>query len=222
MSEVFEVDPADLGAALPGVAAAAEAVARGLLVVLPTETVYGVAARPDDPAATARLFEAKRRPPGLSIPVLAPDPSSAWHFGRRSAWAGALAERFWPGPLTMILRRTEASQPWHLGDQSDTIGLRVPAHALAQALMTRSGPLAATSANLSGHPPMEEPAALTETFGDQVAVYLVLGPGRATPGGIPSTVVDLAEESPRILREGAVDRRRVLGALSGPQAGSTR
>jgi L-threonylcarbamoyladenylate synthase len=216
VSHVFEVDPADLDSVGPAIDAAAEAIAAGGLVVLPTETVYGIACRPDDRPAIARVFEAKQRPVALSIPVLAPDAPSAWRLGRRSAAAEALASAFWPGPLTMVLPRTEASSGWTLGDDATTIGLRVPDHPLAQALMARAGALAATSANVSGRPPIADARGLIEAFGDRVAVCLVLS-SEWVLGGSPSTVVDLTGDELVVLREGAIrgDRLRdVVGAIS--------
>jgi L-threonylcarbamoyladenylate synthase len=220
MSEVFEVDPADPVASVPAIEAAAEAIGEGHLVVLPTETVFGIACRPDDPVATAHLFETKRRPAGLTLPVLAPDAASAWRLGVRSPAASSLADAFWPGPLTMVLLRTEASAGWDLGERADTIGLRVPDHPLARALMRKTGPLAATSANLSGRPPIADPAELAETFGDRVAVYLVPAPGRG-PEGAPSTVVDVTGDELVVLREGAIDAAR-LREKAGPARNRTR
>lgn len=214
MSQVHEVDPADLERA-QAIEAAAEAIAEGQLVVFPTETVYAIACRPDDPAATGRLFEAKRRPARLSLPVLTPDVTSAWRLGLRSVLASAVAEAFWPGPLTMVLPRTEASAAWDLGNRPGTIGLRVPDHRLAAALMRRAGPVAATSANLSGQQPVADPAGLVETFGDRVAVYLVLSPGSVL-GGSPSTVVDLTGEELLVLREGAIGPDRLRAVAEGP------
>jgi L-threonylcarbamoyladenylate synthase len=215
MTDVHEVDPADPEGAGSAIEAAAEAIERGLVVVFPTETVYGIGCRPDDPGATARLFEAKRRQAGLSLPVLAPDQGSAWRLGHRSAMAVALAEAFWPGPMTMVLPRTEASAAWDLGGHASTIGLRVPDHTLAEALMRRAGPLAATSANQSGRPPISDPAGLVGTFGDRVAVYLVLSP-EGVLGGSPSTVVDVTGERPAVLREGAIGADRLREAVAGP------
>jgi L-threonylcarbamoyladenylate synthase len=215
MNGVYEVDPADAEGAGPAVEAAAESIERGLLVVLPTETVYGIACRPDDPGATARLFEAKRRPARLTLPVLVPDVTSAWRLSVPSAAAHALAEAFWPGPLTMILPRIGTASAWELGEHKATIGLRVPNHPLAHDLMLRAGPLAATSANLSGRPPLSDAAGLVWTFGDRVAVYLVLPPG-GVPGGSPSTVVDLTGDELVVLREGAIEPDRLRDAVADP------
>ncbi|MGH2572021.1 MAG: L-threonylcarbamoyladenylate synthase [Actinomycetota bacterium] len=214
MSEVYEVDPARPEAAGSAIDAAADAIAAGLLVLFPTETVYGIATRPDDHAATARLFEAKRRPPDLNLPVLAANASEAFGVASATGPAERLAASFWPGPLTMVLRRTGRSSPWALGRRPDTIGVRVPDHALSGLLLARSGPLAATSANLSGHPPVEDPEALLATFGQGVAVYVVVAAGSKQPKGTPSTVVDLTGERIRILREEGIDRVHLMAAMA--------
>jgi L-threonylcarbamoyladenylate synthase len=215
MSRVHEVDPASPEAARAAIDDAAEAIAEGLLVVFPTETVYAIACRPDDPEATGRLFEAKRRPARLSLPVLTPDVPTAWRLGRRSTVASAFADAFWPGPLTIVLPRTNASAGWDLGERPGTIGLRVPDHPLATALMSRAGPLAATSANVSGEPPVGDTAGLVWTFGDRVGVYLVL-PEEGSLEGEPSTVVELARRKLLVLREGAIspDRLRAVARSS--------
>jgi L-threonylcarbamoyladenylate synthase len=214
VSEIYEVDPARPEAAGPAIDAAADAIEAGLLVIIPTETVYGIATRPDDHAATARLFEAKRRPPDLNVPVLAANASEAFGVASATGPAERLAASFWPGPLTMVLRRTERSSPWALGGRPDTVGVRVPDHALSGLLLARSGPLAATSANLSGHPPVEDPEELPATFGQGVAVYVVLAAGSTRPKGTPSTVVDLTGEGIRILREGGIDRVRLMAGMA--------
>ena len=212
MSEVHQVDPArpeDFG---PAVEAAADALRRGFLVVFPTDTVYGIAGLPDDPSAMTRLFEAKRRPADLSLPVLAATVEDAWQLGVRNRLADALAEAFWPGPLTLVLPRSPRSSPWSLGGSGDTLGVRVPAHPLTLALLERVGPLATTSANISGLPPLSDPAALASTFGSAVAVYLV-EPASAQRLEAPSTVVDLSGKGVRIIRRGAVDEDRLLAVV---------
>lgn len=216
MSRVHEIDPADPGSFRLAVEEAAEALAVGLLVVLPTETVYGIAARPDESEATGRLFEAKRRPSSLNLPVLVPDPDSAWRLGRSSPTAERLARAFWPGPLTMVLRRTDWSAGWSLGARRHTIGLRVPDHSFGLGLLARTGPLAVTSANISGRPPLGVMRELEAAFGDQVAVYVGIRPGVAPVAGTPSTVVDLTGEDVRVVREGAIGRDRVASAEGRP------
>jgi L-threonylcarbamoyladenylate synthase len=202
VAEVYEVEgPED-----PALDLAAQALAAGELVVVPTDTVYGVAARPGVPGATDRLFEAKRRPRDLTLPVLVAGTGDA----RRIAWmdvaANKLATRFWPGALTMVLRRTELSMPWDLGEAGDTVGVRVPAHEVVMELLARTGPLAVTSANRSGAPTPSDCAGVRVVLGDAVAVYLCAG---VLDSDFPSTVVDLTGPGHRVLREGAIDSRDI-------------
>jgi len=211
MRAVLEVDPGRPDEAALGQATAALVV--GELVVFPTETVYGIAARPDDPSATRRLFVAKRRPSGLNLPVLAPSAEAAWRLANPDARADCLAAAFWPGPLTIVLPRSPVSLPWHLGDAEATVGVRVPDHPLTRALLERAGPLAATSANLSGRPPLESRDDLLAAFGDAVAVYLVLAPGSTSPSGVPSTIVDLTVDPFRVLRAGPIVEADIRTAL---------
>jgi L-threonylcarbamoyladenylate synthase len=190
---------------------AVEALARGELVVFPTDTVYGLAARPDDPAATARLFEAKRRPNTLTLPVLVASLAQARLVARFDERAERLSAA-WPGPLTVVLPRTEQSRGWELGGEAGTVGLRIPHHPLALALLARTGPLAVTSANLSGEPPAREADPLAETFGDQVAVYIC---EEAPLVGSASTVIDITGPDPRILREGTMTEAEIRRFLDG-------
>jgi L-threonylcarbamoyladenylate synthase len=197
-------------------AEAAAAARQGRLVVFPTDTVYGVGTRPHDPASTGLLFEAKRRSRSLELPVLGSTTAAI----RRLAVFGDAAERlataFWRGPLTLVLRRSVQSAGWDLGGDAGTIGVRVPAHPLALALLASTGPLAVTSANLSGEPPLRTCEDAERAFGDLVAVYLC-EEKRLT--GEPSTVVDLVHGSPRLLRTGSIGPEAIarlmpeLGAL---------
>ena len=196
---------------------AAGAVRRGELVVFPTDTVYGIAARPDDPSATARLFEAKGRSRGLSLPVLVANVEVARTLGRFDDRADRLCG-LWPGALTIVLPRTDVSRLWELGDDVETIGLRAPRHPLATAVLLAAGPLATTSANRSGEPPARTCDDLHEAFGDAVAVYLCQDdPAESTTGrarsGAASTVVDLAHVGARIVQAGGVDPSRIAELL---------
>jgi L-threonylcarbamoyladenylate synthase len=189
--------------------AAREALA-GRLIVLPTDTVYGIGTRPDRPEATARLFEAKRRPRDLRLPVLVASIDEAATVGAMDERARALVDRFWPGPLTVVLPRTDRSRDWDLGGEAGTVGLRRPRHLLALAVLERTGPLSVTSANLSGRPTPSACDDLFALFGEAVAVYLCEEQPLA---GLASTVVDLAHGEPAILRAGAIPAADVLGAL---------
>jgi tRNA threonylcarbamoyl adenosine modification protein (Sua5/YciO/YrdC/YwlC family) len=183
------------------VAEAAEAALAGLLVVFPTDTVYGIATRPDRPDATARIFEAKDREPGLALPVLVPSIDLARKVARLDRRAERLAEAFWPGALTLILSRSDASAAWHLGGDGATVGVRIPDHPLAGIVLHAAGPLAASSANRSGEPPATTCDDLRDAFGDLVSVYLCADEPLE---GAASTVLDLAHGPPTLVREGDV------------------
>ncbi len=189
---------------------AAAAALAGELIVLPTDTVYGIGTRPDDPAATSRLFEAKGRPRSLELPILVASVAEARRVGQFDLRAERLAGRLWPGALTIVLRRTEASRTWDLGGDPATVGLRIPHHPMALAVLSRTGPLAVTSANLTGSPTPASCEGLEAIFGDRVSVYLCEDRPIA---GLPSTVVDLTGPEPRVLRPGAVDEQVIRSAL---------
>ncbi|MFL5791745.1 MAG: L-threonylcarbamoyladenylate synthase [Actinomycetota bacterium] len=183
------------------IAQAIAATRRGELIVFPTDTVYGIAAAPDDAAATARVFEAKRRPAELTLPILVGSIADARAVGVLDDRAERLASALWPGPLTLVVPRTPRSAPWRLGGEADSIGVRIPDHPLARAVLA-GGPLATTSANRSGEPPATTCDALHATFGDDVALYLC---DDAALVGHASTVVSLLGPEPAILRAGDVD-----------------
>jgi tRNA threonylcarbamoyl adenosine modification protein (Sua5/YciO/YrdC/YwlC family) len=176
---------------------AVEALHAGGLVVVPTDTVYGIGCAPSNPEAIDRLFEAKRRPRSLVLPVLVDDVAAAERLAVMDDRAHRLADRFWPGALTLVLPRSEESASWPLGDERDTIGLRVPASDTALALLRTAGPLAVTSANLSGAPTLAACEEVRAVFATAVAVYLCADGQIA---GRASTVVDVA--GGRVLREG--------------------
>jgi L-threonylcarbamoyladenylate synthase len=189
---------------------AANAALAGAPIVFPTDTVYGIGTRPDEPAATARLFDAKARPRDLELPVLVPSVEAAGEIAAFDERAEALAVAFWAGPLTIVLPRTGASRGWDLGGDAGTIGVRMPNHALTLALLAHTGPLAVSSANRSGEPPPATCEELRGVFGEAVAVYLCAdGP----LGQVASSVIDLSGHEPRMLRTGTVsedDVREVL------------
>jgi L-threonylcarbamoyladenylate synthase len=180
---------------------AVAAVRRGALIAFPTDTVYGVGSRPDDAAATRRLFEAKDRPRDLTLPVLAASAAGARQIARFDDRAERLALALWPGAVTLVLPRTPSSGSWDLGGDGASIGVRVPDHPLALALLA-AGPLATTSANRSGEPPASTCEGLVDAFGDAVAVYLCQD---APLRGTASTVVSLLGDEPAVLRAGDVD-----------------
>jgi L-threonylcarbamoyladenylate synthase len=212
---LIEVDPLRPETVTAAAGMAEEAVGTDGLVIMPTETVYGIACRPDRPEAMARLFEAKGRPRELLMPVLVTGVASAWQVAQPNPAAQALAHAFWPGPLTMVLPRTALSGPWDLGtpDAADSIAVRVPDHPVAVAILGRTGPLAATSANLSGSPPLEEPGDLIRTFGTVVSLCVLMAPGTDPPRGLPSTALDLTGDAVRVIRSGALDPAQARAEL---------
>jgi L-threonylcarbamoyladenylate synthase len=185
------------------------ALGRGDLVVLPTDTVYGVGGRPDLPGVTGRIFEAKRRPRGLTLPVLVAGLEQAAAVAALAPRARALADAFWPGGLTLVVPRGELARGWNLGEATDTVGVRMPDHSVALAILEVAGPLAVTSANRSGDPTPGTCDAVRAALGETVALYLCADPLQ----GAPSTVVDLTGDRPRILRAGALSPDDVLAAL---------
>jgi tRNA threonylcarbamoyl adenosine modification protein (Sua5/YciO/YrdC/YwlC family) len=189
---------------------AAAAARRGELIVLPTDTVYGIGTRPDDPAATARVFTAKQRARDLELPVLIATIEEAREAAMFDERAERVARACWPGPLTIVLPRGAAADSWDLGGDPTTVGVRAPRHPVALAILGATGPLAVTSANRSGEPPATTCDDLHATFGDDVAVYLCED---AAPRGAASTVLDLAHGPARILRDGSVSRAALATLL---------
>ena len=181
------------------IAAVAERLRRGLPVVLPTDTVYGVGVLPFDAAAIDRLYAVKGRPAEKGIPVLLGDVADVAHVaGFIPPAAAALMAHFWPGPLTLVVPRS-ADLPANLSPD-DTVAVRVPDHAVARALIRAAGgAVAATSANVSGQPPARSADEVLAELGGRVAAVLDDGP---SPGGVASTVVDCTTERPVVLRVG--------------------
>ncbi|MGN0099738.1 L-threonylcarbamoyladenylate synthase [Dietzia sp. CH92] len=189
-----------------GLSSAAGALRAGRLVVTPTDTLYGIAADAFDPDAVALLLSAKRRGPDMPVPVLV----GSWEtidglVVSTPAPARDLIRAFWPGGLSLIVHQAP-SLNWNLGHTSGTVMLRMPLHPVAIELLREVGPLAVSSANVSGQPPATTVAQAREQLGDSVAVYLDGGPCAI---GAPSTIVDLTGAAPRIVREGAVTAERV-------------
>jgi L-threonylcarbamoyladenylate synthase len=182
----------------------------GGLVAFPTDTVYGLAARLFDPAGIDRLYAVKGRDSAKAIPVLlsSPDELPQVTTGMNPA-ARRLAQRFWPGPLTLVVPRCP-DLPENLSNLP-TIGVRMPDHPLALALMRRSGPLAVTSANQSGGENTCTAQEVLAQLGGRIE--LILDGGR-TPGGSPSTVVDCSGAELAILRQGPITAADLQQALS--------
>lgn len=178
---------------------AAAALARGELVAFPTDTVYGLAAGHDH---LGKLYEAKDRPKERRIPVLLSDATNLEASAIVTPAARLLAQRFWPGPLTLVLVRPRRG----------TQAYRVPDHALARRLIAASGGgLPVTSANRSGQPDARTAQEVLDQLEGRVALVL---DGGTTPGGVPSTVVDCTSDQPKILREGAVGAAQIQRALA--------
>ena len=200
-----------------GVAEAVAALRRGDLAVLPTDTVYGIAADAFSPPAVDRLLAAKGRGRDMPVPVLV------------GSWRGldgladhvtpamrSLVEAFWPGPLTVIVRAAP-SLAWDLGETRGTVAVRMPLHPVALAVLAETGPLAVSSANRTGMPPATTAAEAQEQLGTSVATYLEAG---STGDAVPSTIVDLTGAQPQVRRAGALDLaalQAVLPEVEGPR-----
>jgi L-threonylcarbamoyladenylate synthase len=189
----------------------AAAIRRGELVVLPTDTVYGVGADAFSPSAVEGLLAAKGRDRSMPVPVLVASPEMLEALVDQLPESGrALIDRFWPGALTVVVRHT-AHLAWDLGDTRGTVAVRMPDHELARALIARTGPLAVSSANRSGHLPPSTMLEARLQLGATVAVYLDGGPSGEP---VPSTMVDVTGEVPRVLRAGAVDLEALREVIS--------
>jgi L-threonylcarbamoyladenylate synthase len=203
---VTTFDCADPVARRAGLEAAALAARSGTLVVMPTDTVYGIGADAFNTAAVRSLLAAKGRGPDMPVPVLV----GSWSTidGLVLAVppvARTLIEAFWPGGLSLVIEHAP-SLSWDLGDSRGTVMVRMPLHPVALDLLRLVGPMAVSSANRSGRPPARTAEAARDQLGDDVAVYLDGGP---TPLGVASTVVDLTAGVPRVLRQGAVPLVRI-------------
>jgi tRNA threonylcarbamoyl adenosine modification protein (Sua5/YciO/YrdC/YwlC family) len=207
-------DCADGAVRATAIAAAASSIASGQLVVLPTDTVYGVGADAFDASAVADLLAAKGRGRDMPVPVLV----GSWntiqglvsHVDERTS---KLIEAFWPGGLTLVVEHAP-SLTWDLGDARGTVAVRMPLHPVAIELLETTGPLAVSSANVSGQPPALTAKDAQDQLGDSVAVYLDGGPAVT---GVASTIVDVTGEIPKVLRTGAIslaELRSVVPDLS--------
>ena len=190
--------------------AATVAVQKGRLVVLPTDTVYGIGADAFDPIAVRGLLAAKGRGREMPPPVLV---SAATTLDALATgvpeYARRLVEEFWPGPLTLVCTQ-QSSLQWDLGETRGTVAVRMPDHELALALLERTGPMAVSSANKTGEPAAEDADAAERMLGQDVSVILDGGP---VSGGLASTIVDVTGEQPRVLRLGALSVESLNDAL---------
>ncbi len=199
-------DCADSAQHSEGVEQAAAAVGRGELVVLPTDTVYGIGADAFMPSAVAALLAAKGRSRQMPPPVLVGSVRAAFALVDDLGLHGKdLIEEFWPGGLTLVCHAARTLS-WDLGDTRGTVAVRMPLHPVALELLKQTGPMAVSSANRSGEPPATTAAGAEAQLGESVAVYLDGGP---CAGGVPSSIVDLTGPVPRLLRAGAVSAERL-------------
>jgi L-threonylcarbamoyladenylate synthase len=196
-----------------GRAAAVAVLRAGGIVAMPTDTVYGVGVALDATDGLPRLFAAKDRPLDRAIVLLVADIEQAASVGVLSPAARLLAQRFWPGGLTLVLAQAPGARlPAVLTAGAATIGVRLPAHDSPCALARELGPLPVTSANVSGHPDARDAAGVLAQLGARIDMVLDGGP---TSGGVPSTVVDCSSDLPRLLRAGAIAPPDLAAFLSG-------
>jgi tRNA threonylcarbamoyl adenosine modification protein (Sua5/YciO/YrdC/YwlC family) len=192
------------------VAVAVSTLRRGALVVIPTDTVYGIAADAFSPQAVELLLTAKGRGRDTPTPVLVPSTRTLDGLvDVMPAHARELAEAFWPGGLTLVVRHAQ-TLAWDLGETKGTVAVRMPLDAVALAVLEQTGPLAVSSANRHGLPPATDAAEAARQLGNAVEVYLDGGP---SGDPVASTIVDLTGELPKVLREGAITRDELLTVL---------
>ncbi len=190
--------------------AASLAVQRGELVVLPTDTVYGIGADAFDPAAVRALLAAKGRGREMPPPVLVSSATTLDALATKvPGYARSLVEAFWPGPLTIVCHQ-QSSLQWDIGDTRGTVAVRMPDHPVALEILERTGPLAVSSANKTGMPAATDADQAVEMLGDDVEVVVDAG---ESPGGEASTIVDCTGPQGRILRHGALGLSTLNAAL---------
>jgi L-threonylcarbamoyladenylate synthase len=208
MTNVY--DCADQEQRAHGIASAAGAVKNGRLVVLPTDTVYGVGADAFDSSAVAALLAAKGRGRDMPVPVLV----GSWHTIDGLALMVSQATRdliraFWPGALSLVVRQAPSLQ-WDLGEARGTVMVRMPLHPVAIELLREVGPMAVSSANVSGRPPAVTADEARNQLGDLVDVYLDAGPSAQQAA---STILDLTGPEPQILRSGPISAESIAAVL---------
>ncbi|MEU0564338.1 L-threonylcarbamoyladenylate synthase [Nonomuraea sp. NPDC005983] len=203
-------DCTDLEQRAQGLTEAAAAVRRGELVVLPTDTVYGIGADAFTHTAVAALLDAKGRGRDMPPPVLVGTVRAATALVEDLGPYGQdLIDAFWPGPLTLVCKANRALS-WDLGDTKGTVAVRMPLHPVALDLLKETGPMAVSSANRSGAPAATTAEEAEEQLGDSVAVYL---DGGKTTDDTPSTILDLTTAVPRLLRSGAIPVQKLRGII---------
>ncbi len=207
-------DCSDPSGVLTGMRLARAAIGRGELVVIPTDTVYGIAADAFSPSAVRALVEAKGRTLSSPPPVLVPGVQTLEALAEHVPDAvRALVEEFWPGPLTVIVP-ARSSLDWDLGETRGTVALRMPDDPIALELLSETGPLACSSANLTGEPPARTGAEAFESLGDAVSVVLDAGErGEVSSTIVDATSLDLPQGKLRILREGVISREAIVAIV---------
>jgi L-threonylcarbamoyladenylate synthase len=208
VTEVFNCAEPERRAA--GIASAVGTLKGGRLVVMPTDTVYGIGADAFDNTAVAALLAAKGRGRDMPVGVLV----GSWHTIEGLVYtmpdgARELIRAFWPGALSLVVAQAPSLQ-WDLGDARGTVMLRMPLHPVAIELLREVGPMAVSSANVSGRPPAVNAAEARDQLGDLVDVYLDAGPSEQQAA---STIVDLTGDTPRLLRAGPVSAERIAEVL---------
>jgi L-threonylcarbamoyladenylate synthase len=195
---------------------AAARVLEGGVVAIPTDTLYGLAADPFSIAAVARVFAVKGRRAERALPLLAADLAQVTaQLGRLSEAGRQLADRYWPGPLTLLLEAPRRLAPQVHGG-TGTVGVRVPRHDVARAICWAAGrPITATSANESGAPPTADPDIVERTLGDRLDLLIDAG---VTAGGLPSTIVDATTTPPALVRAGIIPWDEIQGWLHSARA----
>jgi tRNA threonylcarbamoyl adenosine modification protein (Sua5/YciO/YrdC/YwlC family) len=190
------------------IAKAADTIVHGGVVAMPTDTLYGLAVDPFNTAAVDKLFALKGRASDQPIPLVATDNGQVYDWiGELSPLGFLLAERFWPGPLTLVMR-APLTIDRRIAGAHHTVGVRVPEHDVTRALCAAAGrPLTATSANLSGQPATADPDVVVRTVGSGLDLLLDAG---LTRGGAPSTLVDVTRIDPVLIREGAIPWADIL------------
>ncbi|RLL68917.1 L-threonylcarbamoyladenylate synthase [Streptomyces sp. Z26] len=200
-----------------GLREAASAVRRRELVVLPTDTVYGIGADAFSKEAVGDLLEAKGRGRGMPSPVLVGSPNTLHGLVTDfSELAWELVDAFWPGALTLVAKH-QPSLTWDLGETRGTVAVRMPLHPVAIELLTEFGPMAVSSANLTGHPAPQDCDAAQEMLGESVSVYLDGGP---TPASVPSSIVDVTGRVPVLLRAGALSAEELRKVVPDLEVGN--
>ncbi|MFI7697680.1 L-threonylcarbamoyladenylate synthase [Nonomuraea sp. NPDC049480] len=203
-------DCSDLEQRTEGLTEAAAAVRRGELVVLPTDTVYGIGADAFTPSAVTALLDTKGRGRDMPPPVLVGTVRAATALiDDMGPYGQDLIDAFWPGPLTLVCKANRALS-WDLGDTKGTVAVRMPLHPVALDLLKETGPMAVSSANRSGAPAATTAEEAEEQLGDAIAVYL---DGGKTSDNTPSTILDLTTAVPRMLRRGAIPVEKLRGII---------